>query len=322
VYTIDVKNIGRLYLIYGAERYLARHNEKRLRDAISGGAFSDMNETVFSGKQASSGDIVDAAETLPLFAERRVVVVRGSGLFAPGRKDESEKMAAFVSDVPETSVLIFVEADVDKRSALYKRVAKHGAAISCDKPADSDILRWVQNYLKKRGANITRGAAVAFTRTVTGGMDQMASELDKLASYSDGVEITPKDIEAVCTRSPESDIFKMVGAIGKRDAQTALNILNDLLSLKESSFGLLAMITRQFRLIMQVKALLSDGLGQPEIAKALSLRPFQVRDYAAQAQNFERSVLERALINCLKAGADIKSGRLKDRLALELLIVS
>jgi DNA polymerase-3 subunit delta len=320
----DIKNgeFARAYLFKGAERYLIRERVKRLLSAAAPeGALRDMNVTVFEGKSAGAEAVRDAADTAPFFAERRVVVCRECGFFAPGRKDESDALAAYIPTIPEWSMLILAEQTADARLNVYKRLAKTGRIIDCEKPGDADAARWAVKFAEKRGGRLDPRVADMFLRYVPREMDVWANELQKLVDYAGDRPITEDDIKSVCVRSIESGIFALVGAIGQGDAKKALNMFADMLSLKEPPLRVLAMIERQFRLIMLSKSLAERGAGRAEVAARLGLRDFQAREYIAQSANFTRRGIERALERCLAADADIKSGRMRDRLAVELVIL-
>ena len=128
---------SRCYLFFGEETYLIREYEAALRKAILPDAAEMMNEDSFEEKRATAAAIMDAAETLPFLNDKRLVIVRNSAFFQKGgRKEEGEKLKAFLSNLPETVCLLFIEEKVEKSNALYKAVVKNGQAVEFKKQAE------------------------------------------------------------------------------------------------------------------------------------------------------------------------------------------
>lgn len=312
----------RIYLFHGEEKYLIQHYERQLRDKIVPPSYETMNLDIYNGKAVSATTIADACATLPFLNEYRLVVVRDSHLFSPGRKDETEKFAAFVPEIPDTTVLIFVEDSIDKRNRLYKMAAGAGRLCEFKTPSEKELTTWIMNVCTKQGKKISPAAASVLLRTVAHSMDAIKGELDKLIAYTGReMEIRTEDIRTVCTVSLEAKIFDLVEAVGSKKTELALIQFSNLLLMKEQPIMILSMIARQFRLILQSKILHENGLSSDEIASALSARGFVIKECLRQAVNFKKSVLLRAIEDCAEADMSIKTGRISDKLAVETLIM-
>ena len=132
------------YLFYGTETYLIKNYEEALTEAILPHGAEGLNFDVLEGKKATAAAIMDAAETLPFLNDRRLVLVRGSEFFQKGgRKEEGEKLRAWLETIPETTCLLFVEEQAEKSNALYKAVAKMGKG----EPVSNKVLEKICNFL-------------------------------------------------------------------------------------------------------------------------------------------------------------------------------
>jgi len=314
---INGGRLEKVYLFHGEERFLVRH----YTDAVRELAGSGMNTDVFEGEKVSVDEIINAAETLPFLGDSRLVIVNGSKLFASGKKNESEKMAEYIKETPDSTVILFTETDVDKRGKLYKRTAEAGAAVEFTTPSEGELIRWLDKVFGKSGKKISPAAANFLIRYAAGNMEDYIREAEKLISFTDSDEITTADIESVCTKSLEAKIFDLVAAIGNRNAEAALQIYTNLLFAKEAPVVILSMIARQFRLILQCGHLRNAGASPAKIASELGLRDFIVRECTLQSKNFGEQTLLRALDDCLETDVNIKTGQMADRLAAELLII-
>ncbi len=118
----DIKKraFKRVYLLYGEENFLKRSYKNRLKEAILGD--DTMNFHHFEGKGMDIPEIIGLADTMPFFAEKRLLLLEDSGLF----KGSAEQLAAYLPQLPESTCMLFVESEVDKRGKLYKAVKKVG----------------------------------------------------------------------------------------------------------------------------------------------------------------------------------------------------
>ncbi|MBQ1930996.1 MAG: DNA polymerase III subunit delta, partial [Lachnospiraceae bacterium] len=121
----DIKNrtFQPIYCLYGEEAYLKRSFKVRLRDAILDG--DTMNYHHFEGKDAEPKAIIEAADTMPFFADYRLIIIEDSGLF----KKEADALVKYIPNMPESTILIFVESQMDKRSKLYKAINAKGYVV-------------------------------------------------------------------------------------------------------------------------------------------------------------------------------------------------
>lgn len=153
-------------------------------------------------------------------------------------------------------------------------------------------------------------------------MQIIKNELDKLTAYTEGREvITTEDVEQVCITQTTNKIFDMINAIAEGKQKRALDLYEDLLALKEPPMRILFLIARQFHQLYQLKLLEREGIPSGEIAKKAGIMPFAMRKYQAQARSFSEEELRAAVETCVAAEEAVKTGRMGDRLAVELVIM-
>ena len=242
-------NFKHCYLLYGEEPYLVQQYKTRLKNALSVEG-DTMNTSVFSGKDIRPEALIDLAETLPFFAERRVILVENSGFF----KKSTEELAAYMTELPETSYFIFAEEDVDKRGKMYKQVKKHGSVVEFKRQTDAVLMQWILGTLKKENKKITRSVMELFLSKTGNDMELITQELEKLLCYTMEKDIIEaEDVEAICANQISGKIFDMVEAIGRKESKRALDLYYDLLMLKEPAMRILFLVTRHFQILMQLR---------------------------------------------------------------------
>lgn len=315
----DIKNqdYKKVYLFYGEESYL----KKQYRDKICQALHTDedtMNFSRFEGKGLNEGEIIDLAETMPFFAERRIILLENTGFF----KNKAEKLADYIADLPSYICMIFVEDELDKRSRMYKAVQKAGRAVEFATQDANTLTRWVLGILKRENKRITKSDIELFFTKTGNDMGNIDKELEKLLCYTMGRDVvTAGDIEEICTAQIHNQIFDMVRAVSRRQQKKALELYYDLLSLKEPPMKILALIAREFNMMLQVKSLYMEGCDIRTIAARTGLRDFAVKKYLPLMQQYSRQQLEEAMEDCIATEADVKTGRLSDIMSVELLIV-
>ena len=319
--TQDIKSgqFSNIYLLYGEEAYLRRQYRDNLRKALVPEE-DTMNCTIYSGKDINVNEMIDMAGTMPFFAERRVIIVENSGLL---KSAANERLLALLKNMPETSHLIFVEEEVDKRGKLYKAITAKGYAALCEVQDVATLKKWIMGLLKKENKMITADALNLLLDKTGASMENIRREVEKLVCYKYfDVGITAGDVEEICTVQIQNRIFDMVEAVAAKNQKAALALYYDLLALKEAPMKILALIARQFNMLLQVKEMKQKGYPETEIAQKTGLNAyFLKKKYIPQAAQFKLHRLEAALRECVEAEERVKTGKMSDILSVELIIV-
>ena len=314
---IEKNSFSNIYLLGGAERYLVRQFREKLVDALCPEDDS-MNHMVFKTDSINAGEITAFAMELPFFAERRVLEIIDSDFFKKGNED----IEALLNELPETSVIIFDETNIDKRSRLYKLVAKIGTLAMFDSPDEKVLFNWINGLFSDEGIRIDNRAIMRLVESVGTDMNTLFMEVEKLKSYAleSGI-VTTEDIEQLCVNQIEGKIFDMMDALSKRDSRTTMRLYSDLVSLREPAMRILYLITRQFIILTKTKFALEKNHSSSELAAFLKVPPFTVKKYIEQSKGYTYDQLLARTNMCQEADSAIKSGRLRDSVAVELLVV-
>lgn len=313
----DIKNrsFKPVYLLYGDEAFLKRSFKKQLVSAILGE--DTMNFQSFFGKETDINEIISLADTMPFFAEKRVILIENSGLF----KKDAEPLTSYLSSIPDTAVLIFVEEAVDARGKFFKAVKKVGHVVNMERQSEESLKRWVFGILKRNNRSITPQAMALLLDSIGDDMEMLSQEVEKLICYTEGREgIYPEDVKEICSFQITGHIFDMITDIALHKQRAALDKYYDLLALKEPPGRIMALISRQYNQLLMVKELALMGKSKDEIAKSVGIPGFVASKNMGQAKAYKMSGLRTAIEKCVDAEHAFKSGKLNDRMAVELLI--
>lgn len=315
----DIKtgNFRPVYLLYGEEAYL----KKQYRDKLTKAIFPDgdtMNYSYFEGKGIAVTELIDLGETMPFFAERRLIVVENSGFF----KNATPELADYMKVMPDTTCFIFIESEVDKRGKLFKAVKDKGCVVEMGRQDEKTLLIWIASNMKREGKLIKESTARYLVAKTGADMENLEKEMEKLFSYTLGRgEVTMEDVDDICTTQITNKIFEMVEAVAEKQQKKALDYYYDLLALKEPPMRILYLLTRQFKLLLQVKELLKKGFDKSQIAKTVGLHPFVTGKYMKQCKTFSKEELREIMEEAVLTEELVKTGRLNDRMSVELFIV-
>ena len=315
----DIRNgqFQSVYLLCGEEAYLKKQYKDKLKRAMADPDDS-MNFSAYEGKGINPKEVIDLAETLPFFADRRVILIENSGFF----KNSCEELAEYMPQIPETTHFIFVEDEIDKRSKLYKAVKNAGKIVEFTSQTEELLTRWVLTRIKKEGKNITGSVMQLFLNKVGNDMGNIDRELEKLLCYCMEKEvIEAADVEAGTTEQTTNKVFDMVNAIAEHNQRKALDLYYDLLTLKEPPMRIMYLISRQFQILLNIKDMSGKGFDNAAMAKNAGIPPFAVRRNLSQAKGFTMQQLKQAIRDGVDYEEAVKTGRMNDQMAVELFLM-
>ena len=318
-------------------------------------AMVDLNTTRLEGPEATLSALQNACDTLPFLTTRRFIVADGmlsrlsdaskhrksrpagedddassydaSEEAQPGEaKSATKALLAYLDRVPDTAELVFLEPGVIKGGPVMRRLLalqrdQQAVIITCQNPRKYDLTSWIKNRAKRRRVKLDAGAVADLADSIGDDLRQLDQELIKLADYAGGSRtITRADVRRLVAATRAANVFEMVEAIGMGDAKTAGRLMRHALDVDgEQPLRLMGMISRQYRLLIQTKALQAQGVKGREMAKRLNVPDWTVGKLQRQAGRHSFARLEAALEQLVAADEAIKTGKMGDREAMDVL---
>ncbi len=331
------------YILHGEDELSRTEAIAKLRAKMGDPQFADLNTSQFEGRQLTLGELQHACDAVPFLTDKRLVIVEGMlARFDPRRAKSDDDageieeeanptlakdLIAYLDRLPDTTRLVFVES---KTLAKNNPVLKHALAIGDAKqvyvkeftaPTERALPKWIQERVQAKGGTIEPAAITELAAHIGTDLRLLDSEIEKLMTYRAHATIRAEDVRRLVAPVRESDVFALVDAIGRRETRAALNLLHDQLNHNAAPIYLLAMITRQFRLLLQMKDLATRGQTLDTAREQLKLHPFVANKTWSQALNFSLPQLEAIYQKLLDTDVAIKTGRSEPVLALDVLIV-
>jgi DNA polymerase-3 subunit delta len=330
------------YVFHGDNELERSERVADLKQKVGDESVRDLNVTVLDGRKVTLSELQHAADAIPFLADKRLVIVEGlltrlaarKGKGSAGDEDSPSSGATkdflnslldYLPRLPDTTRLVLVEAQSLKAAQpVVKLAAKQPGrtVVEFRLPSVGELPRWIMARAKKHGGAFDPKAAVKLANLVGGDLRRLDQEIVKLVTYVNAQRpVAEPDVSALVTDSSTSSVFDLVDALGRRDGQRAAYELHHLLDQGENPLGLLAMIVRQFRLLILVKELQARNLSSDELAKTIGVHPFVARKVAEQTRMFrDLAQLESIYRRLLDIDVAIKTGQTSDVLALDLLV--
>jgi len=226
-----------------------------------------------------------------------------------------------LAQVPETTVVVFVDGPLRRDNPLMRQVASHAEVRAFPLLRGQDLTAWIRQRVTSVGATISEQAIRLLIEYVGGDLWATSGEVEKLALYSGGEAISEEAVRLLVGRSREASIFDMVDGVLKGEASAALQVLRRLLQGGADASYVIIMLARQLRLVLLTQELLQRRVTRTELGARLGLTAdFAVRRTEQQARQHTSGQMVAMYGRLLDTDLTIKQGEVADDLALETLV--
>ena len=328
-----------IHLFHGEEEFGKSEAVAALKRSISDDlSLIDINVTALDGRTVTTDELQHHCDVPPFLGEYRLVIVSDLLARLGGSKSKQGEVTAaaagfeewllrYLPGVAETTHLVLAEGkSVSSRHRVLVLVAGLGnlgdvRAFAAPTLKGGELAQWVEQRARSKGTRLETGVASDLATFVGPNLRLLDSELDKLALYAAGRPVAKTDVRLLVPYAQEANIFDMVDALGNRQTAQALRLLAQLYNEGAHPLYLLTMIVRQFRILLQTKELVGQGLNKDAVAQRLGLHTFPAGKAVVQAQRYSPQQLQSIFDRLLDTDVAIKTGRMEASLALYLLVV-
>lgn len=287
------KKFRPLYWLEGEEDFfidqVSNYAEHHLLDEAEKG----FNLTILYGKDTDWSTVINACRRYPMFAERQVVVLKE----AQSMKDIL-KLEAYI-DNPLSSTIFIVahkQGKLDGRSKMAKLVKEKGVLLSTKKMYDNQLPAWVDAYVSSLGRAITQKAGILLVDHIGNDLARMANEVDKLlVNLPEGKKIDENDIEKYVGISKEYNVFELQNALGQKDIEKVMRIIR-YFAANPKAGPIQMVLPALYNFFSKMNMVFGVKGGEKEIAAALGVHPFFVKDYMAAARQYGPEGAEKAIL--------------------------
>jgi len=324
-----------IYFIYGPENYLIEEEIQRLQDQTLSSKEKGLNLHLFSGEGHSGKEIVQTAQTIPMFSQYRFVLVSEADRV---NEEEMEELLRYIQKPSPTTCFVLCAQTLGLWKKHQAEIEKVGKVIECTRLKGRNLVSWVKNRMAERGKKLSEDAADYLVEVVGDHLHDLDNALEKaFLSVGEKRTIELSDVEGMASEVKISTVFDLMDAIGHQNLEKALGILEKAMESKTISFKkdeetskkmddpvplLLNMMAKQYRNIWRVKEMTSSRQQESaEIARALRMLPWNVKKLMDQGKHFSESSLREGILKCHQTDLSIKRGRVQKDLLMEKLVI-
>jgi len=316
-------------LNYGAVNALIEKKSDEIINEYLNGERDEFNYVKYDLYEASISSAIEEALTLPFLSDKKVVHIKNAYLFTGEKVTNNinqniDQLMGFLEQYDGETLVVFdvFNEKLDERKKLVKTVKKNARLNKIDQMTEQEIKQWIKSYLNEQYKDIKEDALVEFIELTGIQFNIIKAELDKLILFiGDEAVINKQDVKDIVSRSLEQNVFLLTEYIQKGQKEKSINLLKDLINMKEEPIKLLALITSNYRLYYQCKILANKHYSEQQIAKTIGVHPYRVKLALRIVRKLSLERLLATIDICAETDFDLKSSYMDKVLILELFIL-
>ena len=322
-----------VYLFHGEDRFARLEAVAALRREHDADGALANNSIGFDGARVSLGELGAAASAAPFLGGVRWVRVDGlCARFEGGQTGRRRQLGEWddlpdlLEQIPDSTVLIFVEDELRRNSPLLELIRPHADVREFGRLKQDEALAWLRGEVRRRDLHMTRNAAQALVERAGGDRGVLTQAVDKLSLYAGAANVDETIVEAMVPASRSFTIFNLVDAVAERRLADAMQALDGVRADGTEDQQILRMLARTYRQVIVVREVIDRGGSDADIQSAAGVRfDWLARRLRRQAQRYTQQTADTALARILEAEVSIieyrrDDGGLPEETAVELLV--
>jgi DNA polymerase-3 subunit delta len=314
-----------IIFLYGPDSFRTKEKVKFLKNRfVREVDKSGLNLVELSADKISINDLNKAIATQSFLSNKRMVIIKN--VLSQKKNFQTELLELLKKgdyrESKDGNILIFIDEEIDKRMALFKYLSGSKYKEEFEILSGRELENWIVNMVTTRGGTINPTNASLLASKSDGNLWALANEIDKLIASVQGAEIGQANIEESYLFKLDENIFALTDAIGGKNKVQSLKLMTEQLENGIDPIYLLTMITRQFRIIIQLKGIMEKGekINYNMVAKELGLHPFVVQKTWSMAEKYTMDELKKIYEKLFIVDWKLKSGG-DGRIELQMLLL-
>ena len=321
-----------VYLLYGPEDYLIEEEIQKLLNQTLSPKERGFNFHLFNGEEHSIQEIVQTAQTLPMFSQYRFVLIRDADHLD---EEQVEALMAYIKNPSPNTYLVLYGQTIGPWKKHKKEIEKVGNVTEYIRLKDRALVSWMKNRMKGKGKTLSEEATDYLVEVVGDHLYDLDNALEKVfLSVGKKQRIELSDVEEITSEVKISTVFDLTDAIGHRNLEKALGILGKAMESGSISFKkeeepskkdpvpiLLSMMSKQYWSMLVIKQMSSSHRDAGEIAKELGTSPWIITKLIDQGKNFSVALLMEGIQKCHQSDLAVKRSRGPKDLLMEKLVI-
>ncbi|MCL2036472.1 MAG: DNA polymerase III subunit delta [Oscillospiraceae bacterium] len=325
--------LRRVYYLYGVETFLVETYAERIIAKCFDGNEDDRDSNLvkFSGI-AELSDFVDAVDTIPMFSDKKVVLLSDPDIEKLDA-DSAEMLASLFGRVHDMVCVVIrmtgIQPDLKKAKtkkiiAVLEKSGKQAAVVNFEKMSEAKTADLITRRVNRMGCSISRNNAARLARLCLRNLTLIACETDKLCAYVDYKgEITEKSLELLTARQLDSVVFALSVEITSKRGANSMKLLDELIDMGNAPVAIVSVLSMTFLDFYRAKLGIESGKRAEQIAKDFGYaanRAWAVGKAMSAASRLSVGRLRSCVRVLCDADYKLKSSPAGDRLIIERAI--
>jgi len=316
------KKFAPVYLFVGEEDFLAEECVEGIIQGLLTADTKAFNLDIVYGSKADARDVMAHAASFPMMSNRRVVVVKEFDKLL-SNDTAKEIVASYISRPLDSTCLVLLAEKPDFRTKPFIDLKKSGFIFAFNLLYDNQIPAWISERCRKMGKDVDLEACRLMQAYIGNSLRAIQNELDKLFIYlGERTRVTTEDVADVVGAARGFTVFDLQNAIGKKNLEEALRIVNRMIEAGETSQLTIVMLTRYFNILWKLQYLFANGASETEAIASVRISPYYFKDYIAAAKRFTQAQIENAFRALLDADVRLKTASPNPYHLMEMLVYS
>lgn len=317
-----------IIFIYGADSYRSRQKLKEIKNKFKKDVdISGNSLNILDGEKLTLENLNEKYSANSLFTKKRMVIVER--IFSNKNTEIQNSICDFLKEREgDENIIVFwddIKGEKMGKNRLFKFLEKTKLAEKFNNLSGVELINWIKAKVNELNFDIDNQAISLLCAYFENDMWRLKNEIDKLVSYKYQAKeeertITKNDIIYLCSGKMDENIFALTDAISSRNKALALELLEKEIEGGMSGEYLLYMISRQFKILLELKDALEFGKTINEIKSSFKMHPYVIQKSLSQAGNFELQTLRNINDGLIRIEKAIKRGKADARLALSVII--
>jgi DNA polymerase-3 subunit delta len=321
-----------VYFLYGPEDYLIEEEIQKLLNQTLSQKERGFNFHLFNGEGHNSQEIVQTAQTLPMFSQYRFVLVSDADRMD---KEKAEALMEYIQKPSSSTCLVLYGQTIGPWRAFRKEIEKVGQVREYPRLRGKALASWVTKRMQEKGKPLSEGAAEYLIEIVGDHLYDLDNATEKIfLSVGEKQRIELSDVEEMISDVKISTVFDLTDAIGHQNLEKALVILEKAMESGAISFKkeeepskkdpvplLLSMMAKQYWSMLVIKQMSSPHRDAGELAKELGTSPWNIKKLMEQGNNFSEASLQEGIQRCHQTDLAVKRSRGPKDLLMEKLVI-
>lgn len=312
------------YVLTGDESYLVDEALQRIESALFPAGRDDFNFTSFAAHACKASDVISTCEMLPMFAHRRLVIVRAVDKWPAA---ELSLVADYLDDASPSTVLVLEAPRLDLRTKAAKQLTSRARHVNFIELQERDLYPWLVRRARARGLELGRDVPEHLVASIGTSLAQLSMALERVDLFLGATtgeerrQVTLESIESVIADGRARSVFELTDHVIAGNIGLAMDGLHRLLLTGESPIAINALLARQFRQLYLAVVASERGLSGGQFASFVGVPPFRVNAMVSWARRFDRATALELLVELKETDRRLKSSRLSNTILLEGLLL-